>query len=514
MSSLGPVVIGVDVGTYETKGVLVDRAGAIVAQHRRAHRVSMPEPGFVEHDPIAVWWDGFVETARALLADAPVQASDVQAIAVSGIGPCVLPIDGSGVPLRDAILYGVDARASTQINELTARMGAENIRRKSGTDLSSQSAGPKILWIEQNEPEIFARAALFVTCQTFIVGRLTGQWVIDHATGAYFHPFYDRGRGEWDTADVPSALRTEQLPGLAWSSEIAGTITAEAAQATGLRTGTPVLAGAPDAPAEAFSAGVADAGDMMLMYGSSHFIIEVVDEQHTSRKLWPAPFLLPGTHLVAAGTSTAGSFTRWYADLVAADDASTDDVYTALTRLAAASPPGANGLIALPYLSGERTPLYDPDARGAFLGLRLDHGRGDLARAVVEAIAQSAAAAVRQYDTEDLEPTRIRAVGGGTKNAVWTQVVSDILGRRQEVVRGPGACYGDAMLAGLAAGFLPGRAAARDWVSPGETVEPRPGLRTLYERQRRVFEQLYQTTRPVLAALRELHDTTNEEDHA
>lgn len=240
----------------------------------------------------------------------------------------------------------------------------------------------------------------------------------------------------------------------------------------------------------------------------------MVDEQHTSRKLWPAPFLFPGTHLVAAGTSTAGSFTRWYADLVAADDASTDDVYTALTRLAAASPPGANGLIALPYLSGERTPLYDPDARGAFLGLRLDHGRGDLARAVVEAIAQSAAAAVRQYDTEELEPTRIRAVGGGTKNAVWTQAVSDILGRRQEVVRGPGACYGDAMLAGLAAGFLPGRAAARDWVSPAETVEPRPGLRTLYERQRRVFEQLYQTTRPVLTALRELHDTTNEEDHA
>lgn len=505
------VVLGVDIGTYEAKGVLVDDDGRVLAQHRRPHSIAVPRPGWVEHDPERVWWDGFVEVTRSLLATSGIAAAAVAAVAVSGIGPCVLPVDASGRPLRNAILYGVDSRAQDQISYLEDVVGAAEILARCGTVLTSQSAGPKIVWVEQNEPDIFARAARFVTCQTFITGRLTGQWRIDHATAAYFHPFYDRRTGDWIVEESVTALRREQLPDLGWSSEVTGMITAQAAELSGLAAGTPVLVGAPDAPTEALSAGVVSPGDMMVMYGSSHFIIEVVDRAHQSEQLWPAPFLFPDTHLVAAGTSTAGSFTRWYANLLAPAEAGSDALYAELTRAAEQSPPGARGLLALPYLSGERTPLYDPGARGGFLGLSMQHGRGDLARAVVEAIAHSVSAALRRFQEEGLTPHVVRAVGGGTKNPVWTQAVSDISGLPQQIVPGLGASYGNAMLAGITAGFIDGRAEIRRWVTPLRTVAPRPELAELYRRQRTAFELFYTSTRPILTTLEDLGTLTTTE---
>ncbi|MFD2471474.1 FGGY-family carbohydrate kinase [Amycolatopsis silviterrae] len=497
------VVLGVDIGTYEAKGVLVRADGHIVAQHRRPHRVTVPAPGFLEHDPETVWWQGFITVATALLAESGLSAMDIAAVAVSGIGPCVLPIDAGGNPLRGAILYGVDARAEEQIAQLNDALGPVEVLR-SGTSLTSQSAGPKVNWIEQHEPEVFARTAKFVTCQTFVTGRLTGRWIIDYATGAYYHPFYDQRTHTWNLDGNPGTLRIEQLPELGWSSDIAGEITAWAAAETGLRAGTPVLVGAPDAAAEALSAGVTSHRDMMLMYGSSHFLIEVLDTPHNSPNLWPAPFLFRDTYLLAAGTATAGSFTRWYADLLAPDAGGSDEVFGELADLAAKSPPGARGLLALPYLSGERTPLYDAGARGAFLGLSLDHNRGDLARAVVESIAHSAAAALRSFDAEGLPPQRIRAVGGGTKNRVWAQAVTDISGYPQEIVSGPGAAYGDAMLAARA--VLHPRDLDQ-WVTPTATLVPRPEHTALYARQRELFDEFYRATRPILAGLTELRES-------
>lgn len=494
-TSASAVVMGVDIGTYEAKGVLMAADGSIVAQHRRPHSVLTPRQGCVEHDPRSVWWDGFVEITRALLSNSGLDASDVRAVAVSGIGPCVLPIDAAGDPLRNAILYAVDSRAQDQIVQLNCSFGQEEILARSGTPLSSQSAGPKILWIEQNEPEIFARAHRFVTCQTFVVGRLTGQWRVDHATAAYFHPFYDRRFMTWNLDGAPTALSREQLPELAWSSEIAGHIHSDAAAVTGLAIGTPVLVGAPDAVAEAFSAGVAEPGDMMIMYGSSHFIIEVLDHAHSSNALWPAPFLFPGSHLAAASLPTAGSFTRWFANLLDPDSGGSDELYTALAVAAESSPPGARGLVALPYLSG------DPQARGGFVGLTMQHTRGDMARAVAESIAQGVSRVLSRFGDDGLEPRRVRAVGGGTKNTVWLQAVSDISGLTQEAVPGLGASYGDAMLAAMAVGFLDDVQSISAWVSVQRTVAPRSEFADLYARQAAAFELLDTTTREIVSAL-------------
>lgn len=494
------VVLGVDIGTYETKGVLLRGDGTVAAKARRPHRVTVPRPGYVEHDPEAVWWNGFVEVTARLLAESGIAPAEIAAVACSGIGPCVLPVDAAGDPLRPAILYGVDTRAGGQIDEQTRALGADEIMARSGTALTSQSAGPKVAWLHDNEPEIFSAAHLFVTCQTFVTGRLTGRWVTDRATAAYFHPLYDRRTDEWNLDGVPGAPRREQLPDLGWSSDVVGAITESAAAATGLCAGTPVLVGAPDAAVEALSAGVRRPGDMMLMYGSSHFLIEVLDRPVSSEVLWPAPYLFRDTYIAAAGTATAGSFTRWYADLLAPEGGGTDEVFAEIADLAARSRPGARGLLALPHLSGERTPLFDAGARGGFLGLSLEHDRGDMARAVLEGIAQSAVAAIRAYEAESLAPERIRAVGGGTKNAVWLQAVSDISGRSQEVVGGSGAAQGDAMLAACAAGFItPDR--LDEWVTVEKQVHPRTELAPLYARQSAAYRAFYRATRDIVAEL-------------
>lgn len=499
------VVLGVDIGTYETKGVLLRADGTVVARARRQHRVTVPRPGFVEHDPETVWWAGFVEVTARLLAEGDVDPAEVAAVACSGIGPCVLPIDASGRPLRTAILYGVDTRADAQIAATVAALGEDEIMARSGTTLTSQSAGPKVSWLHDEEPEVFAAAAHFVTCQTFVTGRLTGKRVTDHATAAYYHPLYDRRTGDWNLDGVPGAPRRDQLPDLGWSSDVVGEITPTAAAATGLRAGTPVLVGAPDAAVEALSAGVRRPGDMMLMYGSSHFLIEVVDRPVSSAVLWPAPYVFRDSYIAAAGTATAGSFTRWYVDILAPGTESIDEVFTEIADLAARSRPGARGLLALPHLSGERTPLFDAGARGGFLGLSLEHDRGDMARAVLEGIAQSAAEALRAYEAESLAPSRIRAVGGGTKNAVWLQAISDISGYPQEVVGGSGAAQGDAMLAACAVGMTrPDR--LDDWVDVQRSVAPRTELAPLYARQSAAYRAFYRATRDIVSDLNELRN--------
>jgi xylulokinase len=332
---------------------------------------------------------------------------------------------------------------------------------------------------------------------------------MDHGTAAYFHPMYDQSKLEWNLEGIPTASRPSHFPELAWSTDIAGRVTRRAAAATGLPAGVPVVTGATDAPAEALSAGIHSLGDTMLMYGSSHFIIQVVDEFHPSLRLWPAPYVLPGCHVVAAGTSTAGTFTRWYADLLAPAAGMGPDLYAELAAQAQASPPGARGLLALPYLSGERTPLQDSGARGALLGLSLEHNRGDVARAVVESIAQSAAAALRCFSAEGLPPRRVFAVGGGTKNAAWVQALSDITGFDQRIAAGPGAAYGDAMMAALGTGLLAGPEDIVRWVRPSDTVIARPEYYDLYARQRRLFDQLYTATRPIVSELTTLR-TSNE----
>jgi xylulokinase len=408
-------------------------------------------------------------------------------------------VDDEVTPLGPGILYGIDTRASAQVERLDDELGAAAILERTGNALTSQSAGPKVAWLKDERPEVFAAATKFHTCQSFLVAKLTGEHVMDRTTGAYWGPFYDIGSNAWIEEWVAGTVDPVRLPRLVWPTEVVGQVSAAAARASGLAAGTPVIAGAPDAAAEAVSAGVLGPGDLMIMYGSSIFMIAVVGEPIVDPRMWAAPYVFEGTSIVAGGTSTAGTLTRWLIELLSDEhDASAlGDHYSEFAAWAADSPPGANGLDLLPYLSGERTPIHDPDARGVIFGLSLQHQRADIARAALEGIAQGIRLNAEVMREIGVPIERIRAVGGGVQNPTWLQAVSDCLGRRQEVVAQRGAAYGDAILAAIGTGALE-RGDVPSWLEVDRTIEPDTGLAALYARQASRHRRLYESTSTIM----------------
>jgi len=311
-------LLGVDVGTYETKGVITNLKGEVLSTQVSPHEMLIPQQGWAEHDPEGVWWGDFVSVTKRLIESSGVNPKDILAVGCSAIGICVLPIDKDGLPLRKGgILYGVDTRATEEIAYLEKEIGTERIFDKAGMTLSSQAAAPKIMWLKNNEPEVYKKAHKFVTATTFIVGRLTGNYVVDHLTGSFVTPLYDFQARKWTDELTSEIVELDRLPELRWASEIAGTVTAEAAQQTGLLEGTPVTVGTADAAAEAVSVGVTNPGQMMLMYGSTIFIIEVLDKPIADERMWANPYLFEGTSALLAGMATSGSLTRWFRDQLA-----------------------------------------------------------------------------------------------------------------------------------------------------------------------------------------------------
>ncbi|BCH31037.1 sugar kinase [Mesorhizobium sp. L-8-10] len=492
--------LGVDIGTFETKGVLVDEAGNIVASSAHSHKMLVPQPGWAEHRPREDWWVDFVFVTRKLLAASRVDPRSIRAVGCSAIGPCMLPVDAAGEPLSNAVLYGVDTRAAKEIAALDARIGAERILDRCGNALTSQSVGPKILWLKNNRPEIHARAAKFLNSTSYINFRLTGRYVIDHYSAASSSPLYDVGTRDWTFDLADDIARPDQLPDLLWTTDIAGTVTAAAAEETGLAAGTPVIAGTIDAAAEALSVGVAEPGDMMVMYGSTVFTIMLSEERIRDPRLWYAPWLFEGEHASMAGLSTSGTLTHWFRDQFA-KELQPNMVFLTLAEEALASPPGAKGLVVLPYFSGERTPIHDPRAKGMVFGLDLTHTRSDVYRALLEGIACGTTHIVDTYREIGAPPGRIYAVGGGTKNIAWVQATSDISGLAQILRRRTiGASYGDAFLAAVAVGDAR-RGDIETWNPVEGKLSPNKRTAAIYERQYRIFRRLYERTKDLMAEL-------------
>jgi xylulokinase len=484
------LLLGVDIGTSSSKGVLVRDDGTVVATATRAHGVSMPRPGWVEHDAQAVWWVDFAALSQELTAAV---REPVAAVGISGIGPCVLPVDGANRPLRPAILYGVDTRAQTEIEELTKTLGEQTILERCGSVLTSQSVGPKLAWLRANEPEIWAVTRRFLMASSFIVGRLCGSYVLDHHSASQCTPMYDPVEHCWITEWTDVIAPGLELPQLRWPAEVVGEVHASAAEQTGIPAGTPVVAGTIDAWAEATSVGVTAPGDAMLMYGTTMFLVEVLDRPRRSPHLWSTVGTFPGTHNFAAGMATSGAITDWIRKLTG------ESSFELLIAEAQQSPPGSHGLLMMPYFAGERTPLFDPDARGVLIGLTLRHNRGDIYRAALEATAYGVRHNLATMREAGGQHRRLVAVGGGTKGGLWTQVVSDVLDAPQQLPHQRiGACLGDALLAATGIGLAP---EITQWNPIATTIEPRPELAATYDRYYALYRELYLRTREIAHAL-------------
>ncbi|GAB1817708.1 FGGY-family carbohydrate kinase [Herbidospora sp. RD11066] len=456
-------VLGVDIGTSGSKGVLVEKAtGRVVAEAAVSHEVSRPRPGWVEM-PGETWWTEFVTLARRLRTP----GTRIEAVGVSGMGPCVLLTDDDDVPVRPAILYGVDTRAMNQ----AARMGG----------LDSQAGGPKIAWVAEEEPDVYARARRLYMPASWLVRKLTGAYVLDHQSASQMRPHYDLERETWH--DWPPGL---EPPSLAWADAVAGAITRKASAETGLPMGIPVTTGTIDAWAEAVSVGAHHPGDLMLMYGTTMFLIATGTATLRTPSMWTTAGAYPGTRNLAGGLATSGALTTWIRDLTGSD-------YPTLLAEASKSPAGANGLLMLPYFAGERTPIQDPHARGVIAGLTLTHTRGDLYRAALEATAFAVRHNLDTMRAAGARIDRVVAVGGGTQGDLWPQIVSDVTGLPQEIPRTRiGASYGSAFLAA-------GSPRITAWNPIVATVTPSGSYDDLY----RLYLDLYPGTAGVVHALAE-----------
>ena len=490
--------LGIDIGTFEAKGVICSPDGSIIATAASPHKMHVPQPGWAEHDPEKDWWEGFMHVTTKMLAQCDVKPNDIACISLSAIGPCLLPVDPNGDPFGNAILYGVDTRATEEINELTRIIGEDRIIEFNGNALTSQSVGPKILWLRRNKPEIFNKTAKFISSTTFLVQRLTGRCVIDHYTAANFTPLYNAHTQQWDNSIFNAIVDIDRLPELGWTTEIAGKVNSEAARASGLAEGTPVTVGTIDAAAEAISVGVISPGDLMVMYGSTMFFVMVGSNWQPHAKLWYAPWLFPQEHASLAGLATSGTLTHWFRDIFT-EGLDRAEAFSVLLEEANASSKGANGLIVLPYFSGERTPIHDPDAKGCIFGLNLTHTRGDIYRAMLEGIAYGANHVFETFVEAGAIPERLLAVGGGTRNNLWTQAVSDISGFNQ-IIREItlGASYGNAFLAAIAVGAVE-RNDIDQWNKMSHTIDAES--ETAYVTGYQVFRQLYENTQGLMKIL-------------
>jgi xylulokinase len=480
--------VGVDIGTSSSKGVLVDESGEVLRTASREHQPSRPRPGWVEMDA-HLWWHEFVDICRELLDGDP---ADVRAVGVSGMGPCVLLTDASDRPVRPAILYGVDTRATAQIEELTERLGAEEILALGGSALTSQAAGAKVAWVAQNEPEVFARAVRLYMPSSWLVRQLTGAYVLDHHSASQCTPLYDVNAHDWFAPWVRLICPDLQLPPLAWADDVAGVVTPYASELTGLPAGVPVVAGTIDAWSEAISAGAHGVGDLMLMYGTTMFLVNTVSEPVVEPSLWGPVGALRGTRSLAGGMATTGAVTAWLRELFGSPS------YAALLAAAGASPAGADGLLMLPYFAGERTPIMDPDARGVVAGLTLSHTRGDLYRAALEATGLGVRHNIETMTSAGARIDRVVAVGGGAQSGLWPQIVSDITGREQVIPsKTIGASFGAAFLAAAAVSDV----SIEEWNPPKGVCRPNAQHTELYDGLYELYQQLYTGTAPVVHAL-------------
>jgi len=490
-------LLGVDIGTSGSTGIIVDRELTLVDSVSVEHDTEYPKQGWAEHDADDVWWGDVVSITQELLQRTDVDPDDILGVGISAIHPAMLPVDEAGDPLRNAILYGVDTRSSEEIDILNDRIGEDRIFEVSGNSLTFQSVGPKILWYNRNEPEKFERTDKILDATGYVVSQLTDEYTIDNAVAAFFHPLYNLSTLDWEKEMLDAlGITRDLLPEPQWSTEIAGEVTDEAAEETGLAAGTPVIVGTGDAQASQISVGAVNPGEAIFMYGTTGVIYTMLEQERTTPELWAFPHCVEGRYGLAGGMATSGAIIRWFRDEFGDSMNDRSPVgkarYSRLNAEASDIPPGSEGLVMLPYFSGERTPINDESARGTITGLTLSHTKFHIYRAALEGIGYGFRHHVSAMDDAGFSIDRVKAIGGGAQSDLWRQIVSDITGVVQEYVSNPvGSPLGGAYLAGMGVGVFDNLEQLTELTEIETETHPDESVSDVYDEYYAVYQGLY-----------------------
>jgi len=441
--------LGIDTSTTSSKALLIDEKGEVIAVASNPHTLQTPKPLWSEQDP-REWWEATSASIRSVLEQAGVSGEGVGAVGLTGQMHGLVLLDDAGEVLRPAILWN-DQRTQSQCDEIHQIVGKKKFIQITGNVALTGFTAPKILWVKENEPDAFAKAKHVLLPKDYVRLKLTGEYAMDKADGAGTVLFDLKAR-DWSD-EVLSALEIPRawMPKTFEGTEFTGYITEEAAALTGLKVGTPVAAGGGDQAAGAVGVGAVEPGIVGLTVGTSGVVFATTPSAliEPEGRLHAFCHAVPGMwHFMGVMLSAAGSL-QWYRDTLA-PNVSFDD----LLKEAESIPAGSEGLQFLPYLSGERTPHPDPLARGAFIGLTLRHSRAHMARAVLEGVAFGLKDSFTLIQNAGLgEITQVRGSGGGTKGALWRQIMASVLNAELVTVNSAeGGAYGAALLAGVGAG--------------------------------------------------------------
>jgi xylulokinase len=497
------VTLGIDVGTSGTKTLAIDETGAIIATASSEYPCSHPRPGWSEQDP-DLWWNATIATIRDVLSKASLKPANIGGVGLSGQMHGSVFLDGDGKVIRPALLWN-DQRTAAECAEIETRAGGrEALVRMVGNPALTGFTAPKLLWLRNNEPQNWERVRQVLLPKDYIRYRLTGQYAteVSDASGTLMLDVANRC---WSSAllgklDIDPGL----LPSCHESPEVSGTVSATGSEATGLARGTPVVGGGGDQPAGAVGNGIVRPGVVSATMGTSGVVFAHTHEPGFDPlgRLQRGCHAVPGAwHVMGVVLAAGGSF-QWYRNQlgkaeVDAASARAVDPYFILTDEAALAGPGAEGLFFLPYLTGERTPHFDPDAKGGWIGLTVRHGKPHLIRAVLEGATFAMRDSLELIREMGVELTQIRLSGGGARNALWRQIQADIYGHDVVTINAAeGPAFGVALLAQVGIGGFSSVPEACDaTIKVVDTTRVDPQARTFYDRAYSIYRQLYRDLR-------------------
>jgi len=500
------LLLGIDVGTTSLKAILFDADGSVLAQASQEYPTAYPHPNWAEQDP-EDWWRAACEILPQLFVTAGADPRAVAGIGVSGQAPSVVPVDRGGAALRPALLW-LDRRAEDQCTWLREHVGASAIAGVNGGRIDPYYLAPKWLWLAEHEPELTRRTHAVLQANGYLIHKLCGAVCMDVSHGPLTLFFDSRRLCYAEELAGQMGLDLAQMPPIRPCAEVVGAVSAAAAAATGLASGTPVIAGMCDGTAAAVEAGLLRPGDAVEMTGQSTVLLICSDEPYLREELIPLVHGVPGQYLVVGALVASGGSLRWFRDQLGEAERLAApllglDPFDLLSQEAARSPAGANGVIFLPYMFGERSPIWDSAARGVFFGLSLATKKADLVRAIMEGAAFGLRHNAETAAGSGFEIARLACVGGGARSAVWNQIKADVL---QVPIRLPraatGAPLGDALAAGVATGvYASFEDAVRRVVRVEREYVPDPARRARYDALYQVYVGLYPALRESFAAL-------------
>ncbi len=479
-------LMGIDIGTTATKIILIDLDGHVVASVEKPSTLMSPHAGWAEEDANQ-WWENVCAGVPECLQQAGIAPKEVQAVGTSGMVPTVVLLDKDDRVLHNSIQQN-DARGVEEIKYLRSQTDAADILRRTGSAITQQTIGSKILWLRRHEPEVLDKTAHLMGSYEFIGHCLTGNYYAER-NWALESGYFDLYKEDWDDDILKLSTIKRDILGCAhWPGEVIGQVTPEAAALTGLLVGTPVVAGSADHIASSFSSGLKNNGDLLVKLGGAGDILISLDQILVDERLFLDYHDIPGKYMVNGCMASSGSLIKWFRNEFApqAD-------YADLDKAAEAIPAGSDGLILLPYFLGEKTPVQDPEARGTLVGLTLTHTSAHVYRAILEGISFGFYHHLKVLAEHGLTPTYARCANGGARSALWKQVTADVLGiRLEQVANHPGSSLGAAFCAGIGVGAFKEWGEVERYIHVATVTQPNEKNHARYDKLFTIYREIYE----------------------